>query len=81
MADKTHKYTENVPGAWYVDDTCTPCRTCMDVPLADTVARYDSPDENYIYFFKQPTTSEELECAAEMAAICPQNAIGNDGEE
>ncbi len=30
MADKTQKVPENVPGKWYVDDTCTPCHVCLD---------------------------------------------------
>ena len=35
MADKNNKLPENVPGPWYVDNTCTPCRTCMEVSGAD----------------------------------------------
>ena len=30
MADKANKLPENVEGAWYVDNTCTPCRVCLD---------------------------------------------------
>ena len=80
MADNTHKVAENVPGPWYVDDTCTPCRTCLDVTGADGLIKYDGPDENYVYFHKQPEGDAELECANEMMAVCPQNAIGDDGE-
>jgi ferredoxin len=78
MADPTHKLAENVPGPWYVDDTCTPCRVCLDVPLAETLMRYND-DETYVYFYKQPETAEEIESANESMAICPQNAIGSDG--
>lgn len=80
MADKTHKLPENVPGAWYVDDTCTPCRTCLEVPGAEGLIQYEGPDEKYVFFHKQPETDEEKTCAAEMSAVCPQNAIGEDGE-
>jgi hypothetical protein len=30
MADKNSKQPLNVPGAWYVDTTCTMCRTCLE---------------------------------------------------
>jgi ferredoxin len=79
MADHTHKLSENVPGAWYIDDTCTPCRVCLDVPAADQIMKYND-DETYVYFYKQPENNEELEAANEAMAICPQVAIGNDGE-
>ena len=79
MADNTHKLPENVPGAWYVDDTCTPCRVCLDVPLADQFLKYND-GETYVYFHKQPSSPEETAAAEEAAAVCPQNAIGNDGE-
>jgi len=79
MADKAHKLPENVPGPWYVDDTCTPCRVCLDVPLAEQFLKYND-DETYVYFYRQPEGDEELEAANETMAICPQNAIGEDGE-
>lgn len=79
MADKTHKLPESVPGAWYVDDTCTPCRVCLDVPLADQFLKYND-DETYVYFYKQPEGEDEINAANESMAICPQAAIGNDGE-
>lgn len=79
MAEKTQKLPENVPGPWYVDDTCTPCRVCLDVAFADQILKYND-DETYVYFFKQPEGEDELEAAREAAAVCPQNAIGDDGE-
>ena len=79
MADNTHKLAENVPGAWYIDDTCTPCRVCLEVPLADQIMKYND-DETYVYFHKQPEGDEEINAANEAMAICPQNAIGSDGE-
>ena len=78
MADSTHKLPENVPGAWYVDDTCTPCRVCLDVPGADQFLKYND-DESYVYVHTQPETEEQLAAADEAMAICPQAAIGNDG--
>lgn len=79
MADKNSKFSENVPGAWYVDTTCTPCRTCMEVTGADSLLKYND-DESYVYFHTQPSSPEEVAIAEETMAVCPQNAIGNDGE-
>ena len=79
MADKSAKLPENVPGAWYVDNTCTPCRTCMEVAGADAFLKYND-GETYVYIFKQPEGAEELAAAENAAAVCPQNAIGSDGE-
>ena len=79
MADSTHKVAENVPGPWYVDDTCTPCRVCLDVPLAENFLKYND-DETYVYFYKQPEGAGEQEAANEAMAICPQAAIGMDEE-
>jgi hypothetical protein len=79
MADNTHKLPENVPGPWYVDDTCTPCRVCLDVPLADQFLKYND-GETYVYFYKQPEGDEEIIAANVTMAICPQNAIGSAGE-
>jgi ferredoxin len=79
MADKNSKLSENVAGAWYVDSTCTPCRTCMEVAGADALLKYND-GETYVYFHKQPSGDDEVKVAEETAAVCPQNAIGNDGE-
>jgi ferredoxin len=77
MADKSAIVPENVPGPWYVDNTCTPCRVCLDE--APQLLKWND-DETYVYFFKQPEGEEELAAAENAMAICPQNAIGNDGE-
>jgi ferredoxin len=77
MADKTQKVPENVPGKWYVDDTCTPCHVCLDE--APKLLKY-TEDESKVFFFKQPVTPEEEQAADAAMAICPTGAIGDDGE-
>jgi ferredoxin len=77
MADKTQKVPENVPGKWYVDDTCTPCHVCLDE--APGLLKY-TEDESKVFFFQQPTTPEEEQAADAAMAICPTGAIGDDGE-
>ncbi len=79
MADKSEIVPENVPGKYYVDKTCTPCHTCMEVANAATLLKYNE-DETYVYFHKQPATPEETVIAEDALAICPTGAIGNDGE-
>jgi ferredoxin len=78
MADKTQKVTENVPGKWYVDTTCTPCHTCME-EAGGTLLKYND-DETYVYFFKQPENAEEEDAADRAMNVCPTGSIGNDGE-
>jgi ferredoxin len=51
----------------------------MEVSGVDAVLKYND-DETYVYFHKQPGSPEETAAAEEAAAVCPQNAIGNDGE-
>jgi ferredoxin len=60
MADKTRILKENVPGKWYVDDSCTPCHVCLEE--APKLLKYNE-DQTYVYFFKQPETPEELDAA------------------
>jgi ferredoxin len=77
MADNTQKVPENMPGKWYVDDTCTPCHVCLDE--APQLLKY-TEDESKVFFFKQPETPVEEQAADAAMAICPTGAIGDDGE-
>ncbi|MCE0498134.1 MAG: ferredoxin [Methylacidiphilales bacterium] len=77
MADKTLKVAENVPGKWYVDETCVPCQTCLTE--APDLLKYND-DETKVYFFKQPSTAEEEDAAQRALDVCPTGSIGNDGE-
>jgi ferredoxin len=77
MADKNSKLPENVPGKWYVDDTCVPCSNCLEE--APTLLKYNA-DQTYVFFAKQPATPEEEAAAQKALEICPTGSIGNDGE-
>ena len=79
MADKNEIVPENVPGKYYVDKTCTPCHTCMEVKGVGALLKYNE-DETYVFFHKQPATPEEVKMADEALGICPTGAIGDDGE-
>jgi ferredoxin len=76
VADRPSKQPQNIPGAWYVDTTCTPCRVCLKE--ASNLLRYNE-DETAVYFFKQPETQEETASAQRAMEVCPSLAIGNDG--
>ena len=76
MADKNSKQPENVPGPWYIDQTCAPCHVCLDE--APSLIRY-APGETHSYFYKQPESPEEETAAENAMQACPTEAIGNDG--
>lgn len=77
MADKQLKNPENVPGKYYVDNTCIDCDLCRNL-APRTFTRHD--EGGYSIVFKQPVTSEEVAQAEEARVSCPTETIGNDGE-
>ncbi|MEI1277579.1 ferredoxin [Leptospira venezuelensis] len=77
MADKNDKVPENVPGKFYIDNSCVPCNDCLEE--APKLLKY-TDDESKVYFHKQPTTPEEAVAARKAMEICPVEAIGDDGE-
>lgn len=77
MADKNQKTPENVPGKYYVDNTCIDCDLCRQLAPKSFI-RHD--EGGYSYVFKQPETSEEIAQAEEARASCPTETIGNDGD-
>ena len=77
MASLAKLLPENVPGKWYVDNTCVPCSNCLEE--APTLLKYNA-DQTYVFFAKQPATPEEEAAAQKALEICPTGSIGNDGE-
>jgi ferredoxin len=78
MADKNLKPRENVPGKYYVDNTCIDCDLCRQL-APQTFARLE--DTGYSYVFRQPVTLEEIAQAEEALISCPTDTIGNDGAD
>lgn len=76
MADPNDKFSENVPGPWYVDNTCISCGQCDDT-APSIFKRSDAYDQNFV--FHQPDSDSEMELAVEARDRCPVEAIGNDG--
>lgn len=77
MADKTNRYGDNVPGAFYVDTQCIDCDVCR-VTAPNSFQRHE--EKAYSYVFRQPSTPEEEAQCQEAMDSCPVEAIGNDGE-
>ena len=76
MADRNQKTPLNIPGPFYVDDTCIDCDLCRDT--APGTFRRD--DENGVtYVWKQPATAEEWALADTALQACPTETIGSDG--
>lgn len=76
MANRNQKTPENVPGLFYVDDTCIDCDLCRNI-APNFFTRFD--EGGYSYVFRQPTTPAEMAQAEEARTSCPTETIGNDG--
>jgi ferredoxin len=77
MADKKHKWDQNIAGKFYVDDQCIACDACV-VEAPKFFAMND--EDGHAYVKLQPLNPEELKEAESALSACPVDAIGNDGE-
>ncbi len=75
MSDKTNKAPENVPGKFYVDTGCIGCGQCKQLAPNN----FTEIASGCMYVCKQPS-SDELEACMQAIAVCPVEAIGDDGE-
>jgi ferredoxin len=76
MSDKSQRVPENVPGRYYVDETCIDCDLCRETAPLNFV-RNDA--EGYSYVFHQPDDpAQEAACQAALEE-CPVEAIGENG--
>lgn len=71
MAKLARRLAENVPGDFYVDDTCIDCDACRQI--APTIFR-DHGDQSSVY--RQPQTEEETRLALMSLVACPTASIG-----
>ncbi len=77
MANKEDRFADNVPGRYYVDNSCIDCDLCREV-ASDFFRRNE--DGCYSYVCRQPSDEEEEAlCIAAMEG-CPVDAVGDDGE-
>src|SRR5947209_1263400 len=71
MANTARRLVENVPGDFYVDDSCIDCDACRQI--APTVFR-DHGEQSSV--FHQPETDEEVRRALMSIVACPTSSIG-----
>ena len=71
MANTKRAYAENVPGDFFVDDTCIDCDLCRQI--APPVFREES-DHSIVY--RQPRTAAESHSAGMALVACPTGSIG-----
>lgn len=76
MADPTRKFTDNVPGKYYVDEDCIDCSLCSEIaPMCFQVNLQQGHD----FVYQQPKDPSEEELCIEAMESCPVDAIGDDG--
>ncbi len=78
MADKSARYGDNVPGVFYVDNTCIDCDACR-VAAPGNYTRNEQG--GYSFVDKQPQNDEEYQMCLDAMEGCPVEAIGEDGDE
>lgn len=71
MANAQHAYTENVPGNFFVDDTCIDCDLCRQI--APSVF-HEYSDHSFVAH--QPDSTSEVLRAAKALVTCPTASIG-----
>ena len=76
MANPLDRNPENVPGRFYVDESCIDCDLCRE--NAPEFFRREN-DCGYSVVYRQPVTPEEIASAEEAMKGCPTESIGNDG--
>jgi glyoxylase-like metal-dependent hydrolase (beta-lactamase superfamily II)/ferredoxin len=71
MANVARRLPENIPGDFYVDETCIDCDACRQI--APSTFR-DHGDQSSVY--QQPATEEETRLALMSLVACPTASIG-----
>ena len=76
MADINKKYSENVPGRYFVDNTCIACDACC-IAAPNHFKMHD--DNGHAYLSLQPNSPEEEDLCKEAMDGCPVESIGHTG--
>jgi ferredoxin len=75
MANIANKFSENVPGQFYVDKQCIDCDLCRQ--CAPTIfKRHFAGGMGHSYVGRQPLTPQEKSVAMDTMRACPVEAIG-----
>jgi ferredoxin len=73
MAELQDRLPQNIPGRFFVDDSCIDCDLCRE--NGPSFFRRDD-DIGLSYVFRQPETPEEIQQCLEALEGCPSNSIG-----
>jgi ferredoxin len=76
MADIQNRNESNVPGRYYVDDSCIDCDMCRT--STEQFFRRDD-DIGLSIVYRQPVTDDQIAAAESALLECPTQSIGNDG--
>jgi glyoxylase-like metal-dependent hydrolase (beta-lactamase superfamily II)/ferredoxin len=72
MADPQKAYAENVPGSFFVDQTCIDCDLCRQI--APSIFK-ENADHSFVA--RQPETADERGRASMALVACPTASIGS----
>ncbi len=78
MAEQAKKVAENIPGRFYVDETCIDCELCRETAPANFTLK-TGKGKRYSYVNRQPAGPAEIAACTAAMDECPVEAIGNDG--
>ncbi len=78
MPNKSKKYSDNLPGRIYVDESCIACDACVTAAPENFGM---NENDGHAFVKRQPCSSQEEDQVREAMEGCPVEAIGNDGEE
>ncbi|HTR82547.1 MAG TPA: ferredoxin [Bacteroidota bacterium] len=73
MTESIHKpLAENVPGRFFVMDSCNGCGLCMSYAIHSFT--FDD-SACFYYIYRQPETNEEADDVLRAISVCPMDAI------
>ncbi|MDE3058048.1 MAG: ferredoxin [Bacteroidota bacterium] len=70
-------HPDNVPGRFYVLDTCNGCGLC----LSYAIHSFSFDDSGLFYYvYRQPDTEDETDDVRKAMSVCPMDCICDDGQ-
>lgn len=73
MADILNKFSENVAGEYFVDNTCIACDACV-LTATKNFSMHEA--DGHAYVSQQPETPDEVAACKEAMEGCPVESIG-----
>ena len=73
MATQALSYSDNIPGPFFVDQTCIACDTCAGIAPGHFQLTQDC---DHAIVMAQPTSKTEIALCQKALEKCPVQAIG-----